>query len=282
MREGESMRIIKNEKGFTLIEAIVTIAIVGIAFTPIAFIFNSSLMTSIETREQLVANQLAQKYVEEIKAFSINDLNNLVGETTSTTKDGYKIEYTINKLAEDYKIDGSATFEYDYKIELTTVEENKFKLYGASTANPQELIESDIIYTGDENIREINLIYDMGKVSITHSVSEDNHVDVKLINGISLTNEQLDLIECNAPNGTTNVKTRINVTNKDSGKITLHVLKVTDDQVNPTINYIEGNIETVYLNKTENSTEFDLIYTITVSVKKNEKLLNTVTATKII
>ena len=53
---------INNERGFTLVEAIATIAIFGIVVTPIALVFQNALQSSIETREQLKANQLVQQY----------------------------------------------------------------------------------------------------------------------------------------------------------------------------------------------------------------------------
>ena len=63
-------KLIVNNKGFSLVEAIVTVAIVGLIIVPISIIFTGSLKNSIMAREQLKANQLAQMYVEELKVMS--------------------------------------------------------------------------------------------------------------------------------------------------------------------------------------------------------------------
>lgn len=68
------MNKLSGDNGFTLIEAVVTVAIVGIVVTPIAMIFQGVLMDTIETKDQLKATQLAQQYVESFRVMSYEDL----------------------------------------------------------------------------------------------------------------------------------------------------------------------------------------------------------------
>ncbi|MDA3845230.1 MAG: prepilin-type N-terminal cleavage/methylation domain-containing protein [Vallitaleaceae bacterium] len=56
-----------NNSGFTLVEAIITIVIVGIIVTPISMVFLGSLQDAIEAKEQLKANQMAQLFVVNIR-----------------------------------------------------------------------------------------------------------------------------------------------------------------------------------------------------------------------
>lgn len=69
-----------NRNGFTLIEAIATIAIVGIVVTPIAMVFQGSLMDSLESRKVMKANQMGQQYVELLEAMEYEDLKRLVDD----------------------------------------------------------------------------------------------------------------------------------------------------------------------------------------------------------
>lgn len=69
-----------NEDGFTLIEAIATIAIVGIVVTPIAMVFQGSLMDSLEARDQMRANQTGQQYVEILEEMDFDELKRLVDD----------------------------------------------------------------------------------------------------------------------------------------------------------------------------------------------------------
>lgn len=64
------MTIKRKQDGFTLIEVIVTVVVMGIALLPLSAIFNMALSQTSQTEEQLKANQLAQQYIELVKAES--------------------------------------------------------------------------------------------------------------------------------------------------------------------------------------------------------------------
>lgn len=66
MRE-KLLKFIRSEGGFSLVEAIVTIVIVGVAMVPISVVFSQTVNTTRTTRRQLDANELAQAYIEDVK-----------------------------------------------------------------------------------------------------------------------------------------------------------------------------------------------------------------------
>lgn len=77
------MKRILNQKGLTLVEIIVTLAVLGIVIAPLMSMFVTSQKVNVESRKEYEAIQLAQKYMEEIKAMdtiSIGNFNNGVYE----------------------------------------------------------------------------------------------------------------------------------------------------------------------------------------------------------
>lgn len=80
-------KVIKNENGFSLVEAIVTVAILGAAIVPISMVFTRTIETTVETRRQLQANTIAQEYLEHIKSREMIDIPVLMpGDATSGSR----------------------------------------------------------------------------------------------------------------------------------------------------------------------------------------------------
>lgn len=75
-----------SEKGLSLIEVIVSIAILGILIVPIFGLLNMNLKFNMQSRNQFIATNLASNKVEELK-FSNN--KSIIKETSY--KDGFKI-----------------------------------------------------------------------------------------------------------------------------------------------------------------------------------------------
>ncbi len=60
-------RLKTNERGFSLVEVIVSIAILGILSVPILRLLNINIFLSMKSRNQLIATSLAQDKIEELK-----------------------------------------------------------------------------------------------------------------------------------------------------------------------------------------------------------------------
>lgn len=82
-------RIWKCEYGFSLVEALVTIVIVGAAMIPISMVFTQTIRTTTDTRKQLQANELAQEYLEVTRSIDMSAFNSLFsdGITDVMTRD---------------------------------------------------------------------------------------------------------------------------------------------------------------------------------------------------
>lgn len=148
-------KLIKNNKGFSLLEAIITIAIVGIVFLPIAMIFNNSTKSSIDTKEQLIANELAQQYMENLKVRSYSSFLNFFGGGTSITLDssnsaidnlpvlpeGYEVVISYNSGTYDsYEL---STYDYDFTLDIN-LNNNSYVITDASNNTTNGI--SDTLY----------------------------------------------------------------------------------------------------------------------------------------
>lgn len=115
---------IKNQQGFSLIEAILTVAIVGIAVIPISVVFTQTMGTTVRTRKQLDANELAQEYVEEVRGKSFDDFYDMFPIPSSTsieldsTMTAEFVNAGLNKIPDGYKLKVS----YDTTTDLPAYE----------------------------------------------------------------------------------------------------------------------------------------------------------------
>lgn len=176
-------RWVKNQRGFTLVEAIVTVAIVGMLVVPISTLFKGSLDRVIETKIKLETTQLAQLYLENIKMktsielmdfFTVKTGRILSQNITSVTDfsygfpklpDGYTAEIIVDK--EPFVI-GTTTYAdpipatRDFDFEITFLANNKdFEI--ANTTNINSVYDST---TGDRKL----YIYCKRDLSVTDPI----------------------------------------------------------------------------------------------------------------
>ncbi|HHY13460.1 MAG TPA: type II secretion system protein [Thermoanaerobacterales bacterium] len=70
---------IKNEKGFTLIELILAVAILAIIITPMFGLFSETFNNNRIAKGKTEAVALAQSKIEELKTLDFNELSVMVG-----------------------------------------------------------------------------------------------------------------------------------------------------------------------------------------------------------
>lgn len=80
--------LLKKEDGFSLVEAIVTVVILGAAVVPISMVFTRTIETTVDTRRQLEANVLVQEYLEHIKSREMTELETIMPGGTRTISGG--------------------------------------------------------------------------------------------------------------------------------------------------------------------------------------------------
>jgi type II secretion system protein I len=93
---------IRVDKGFTLVEITVAVAILGIVVASLLGLFAQSLFASKFSKEITAATLLAQEKIEEIKGLSFEELQKAEGLTEETVELS-DMEFTIYKKIE--KID---------------------------------------------------------------------------------------------------------------------------------------------------------------------------------
>lgn len=70
----ELKSLFKVQEGFTIIESLVSIAILGVLIIPLGNIFLTAYEQAIASKHQLFANEMAQKSIEEMKSMSTSTL----------------------------------------------------------------------------------------------------------------------------------------------------------------------------------------------------------------
>lgn len=175
-----------NNKGFSLIEVLIAVAILAIVSLPILKAFSTSAMVNRNARRQENANTAAIAITEQFKSMTVDRLIEKYGDTTKYGL-GEKVK------AEGETGDGSykeKAYEYDeetgrYKFYVTSIDKsyyegvNEERFYVEVELNP-ELYENkyddlggELITDGDNIANNINS-YDMPKFSDINS--KENYV----------------------------------------------------------------------------------------------------------
>jgi len=134
---------LKSNSGFSLIEALVTIAIVGAAMIPISMVFSQTIGTTVETRKQLVANGLGQEYLEALKSKEFSDYDSIFGDDPTVVKVVLDHTTNITDPGSIYNLLGLTPLPKGYEAELsykTDVDISDFAL-----PTPKPMPAADII-----------------------------------------------------------------------------------------------------------------------------------------
>ena len=281
---------LKSQCGFTLIEVIVTVAIIGIVTTPIALIFQGALASSIETRQQLIATQLNQQYVEKIKLMDMNDFNHLDGKVFDES--GYEVSVTLLDLSESDKFGQSAfkmpsfsmndygNADLDLVLENSTSSETNISFFKEDGNKTEETL---VI----EGSNDRNLYLDFKKMSPT-----EVKIQVKLRTGSdseavtkseSITKALLDkYVVYVHSNDTTasSFSTTVTVDNASGKDVEIYVFETPNDQIKPDIILNTGS-NTVYRNISNPNVSEYRIYAFEIRVIKDGEELSKVVTTRL-
>jgi len=158
---GHSMKNKFNSNGLTLIEVIITLAILGVVVTPLMSMFITSQKINRESEMKYNAIQLAQEQMEEIKADNTLDVSSGSGYTgadgdyeKSLNDDGYRLDIGINK-SEEVELEDVDTVE---------VPDTFDQVYNVAVSTTTNITATK----NDENIR-VNLLTDNGKLMVNNS-----------------------------------------------------------------------------------------------------------------
>lgn len=179
-----------NQKGLTLIEIIVTLAVLGVVITPLMSMFVTSQKVNVESRKEYEALQLAQKYMEEIKAMdtiSIGTFNTgTYGEdegigiftwNEKSDDDKYDLVIKVKGVVGDEEESGPA--EIDFDDDETITSNDDITIINNLTKNIRRILGKDDLIINISNLTEdtVNLYI--------YSVEGENYTakDVNILKG---------------------------------------------------------------------------------------------------
>lgn len=279
---------LKSQRGFTLIEVIVTVAIIGIVTVPIALIFQSALLSSIETRQQLIATQLSQQYVEKIKLMSMSEFNDLDGEVFDES--GYDVAVTLldlsnsNEFGQDaFKMPTLSSSSYgdadvNLILEDSTSSETHVSLIMDDGSKDEDTMGNDA--SGDRNLNldfqrtspsEVKIQVDL--LISTESIPESMSITKAL-------KDQFIVYVHSDDTTASSSYTTITVDNATGKDLEIYVFETPEDQIKPEIILNTGN-NTVYRNISETEFFDYRIYAFEIRVSKDGEELSKVVTTRL-
>lgn len=117
------MKVMKNKKGYTLVELIITLAIIGIMLVPIFNAFLESNRVNLRSRRQISAVYLAQNKLEDIKGMTRTQFNVLdIDSSDSIGIDHDDWVYDLTVTDDLTTSNGGTTFDLKVHIENVTNE----------------------------------------------------------------------------------------------------------------------------------------------------------------
>lgn len=258
-------KFLKNTHGFTLIEAIISVVILGLAILPISMVFTRTIGQTINTNNQLEANELATKYMEAVKDKSFREFNSVFYGGA----DGYFPNGSIAiEQGDDLSIIDLDPVPVGYRIIISY---DDASLYNASydTPVPAGVVTADgiieissgsyqkVVYRlGDGSLyndtselvptegvsRKIDIVGSRADNSITikHSDAGSNMVHKMILD--SLTGTEYALRFDIGKEDTHTINTTIEVTSDMTEKIQLYFYEEEDNTVQPIVDVQYGYI----------------------------------------
>lgn len=174
-----------NQKGLTLIEIIVTLAVLGVVITPLMSMFVTSQKVNVESRKEYEALQLAQKYMEEIKAMDTISIGTFINGTYEESEgaftwneksddDNYDLIIKVEGLVGDEEESGPAEINFDSDEKINS--NDNITVTNNLTENIRRELEKDnlIINISNHADHTVNLyIYSVKGENYTAKVNVD-------------------------------------------------------------------------------------------------------------
>lgn len=290
-------KIIKQNNGFSFIEALVTVVIVGIIIVPISTIFIGALKDNVKAKEKLITTQLAQLFMENIKAKPEADFMNFFQDNTSPATsdtpeqrtiesnqgyqmgfsnipDGYKIRISYDKGTDflEYKNINEPVLNYDAVI---TFDDNLGKDLRVNNNTEKAVYSTDFSSTD-------RIIYiEYNESNYVQILDGNKNAEFTVLEGFPILfeknyyNIKLELKDTKTYNPS--FDTKVYVKNKTLQPVNMYIYEYSNNSVNLSINDTKDSYEgktKIFYNMNDSSLTSHKVYKIMVEVlnDKNEVL----------
>lgn len=315
--KGVIRQFISDNRGFSLIEAIITVVVVGIITVPLTMTFIHSLQDTVTAKEQLKATQLAQLCIENIKAKSHQDLmsffdndpmaDGIDEEREITANQGYKggfpdipngykvkISYDTSVFTEDkYLIHGgsSSALSYDATFTFTKNDSLTDKTFTVGDSSETDRFTQKVGTT--DRIIYITYEYDSDDILIQDDSDGDKSLETFRATDLNPMDFEQNsyniLINCSdttVRGPSDDYATKIYVVNETVTPVNLFIYQNPLTTVKLSINDADGKQEGevhTYYNMQEYVDETHKIYVVRVEVLNDkDEVLSTIETTKVI
>ena len=270
---------VKAKKGMTLIEVIISVALLSILMVPISSLVMSSLKNNIDAEDMQKASYIGQKVLEELKAYDEIKLEGESNEKYFNLLDGDSI---VKKDEEflgsfDRNIYGNPSNGKDkdtYRVEVKLEKDANFKYENINNLDKNNNASFKLNFTSDNKINDANinsdkLIMELDKDSNILVVSNENESTTLVTVGKTNTNNNIVLyIEENFSKDV-----NIEFKNKTEKTVEIHMIKEKNNSSKIKIYSSSGDVILYEENAVEENKIGDMYnYTVTVKDKKNNTL----------
>lgn len=270
---------VKAKKGMTLIEVIISVALLSILMVPISSLVMSSLKNNIDAEDMQKASYIGQKVLEELKSYDEIKLS-VTSPKYFELLDGDKItQVSDGKFAGsfDRNIYGNPSNGKDkdtYRVEVKLEKDENFQYENINNLDKNNNASFRMNFTKNNMINDIynisdKLIMEIDKDSNILVIYNESNSNNKLtINKTSTNNNIVLYIEENFSKDV-----NIEFKNKTEKTVEIHMIKEKNNSSKIKIYSSSGDVILYEENEVEENKIGDMYnYTVTVKDKKNNTL----------
>ncbi|MFO7888636.1 MAG: prepilin-type N-terminal cleavage/methylation domain-containing protein [Eubacteriales bacterium] len=242
-----------NNKGFTLIELIISIAILMIILVPLTNMFVFSAKVNALGREELDGISAAKKYIEEIKAS--DELFN-VDEEDGVEYKGYKLYVDILGVEKYASNDVDNDFEFEEDIDILVLDQYDIK-FSKDKINYQYIGNPDI----DIEFTDKKDLY-INEIEVIKNHKENLNIGLYFSDTLGVFN--------------------FTIKNFSNYSINIYIVEPDLKRYEYTLDILNGKVSTYKNLKKNQNVDISpyMLYKIKVDVEKNEEYITTLEGTK--